>query len=209
MTLIKVKVIYGDNMPKFTQENKKKIYFSLLDQGELLFTQKGFFNVTAEEIALSAGIAKGTFYHFFDNKEHLYMVINNTLQKKIFEHVKDMIAGLDTSRQSEMLYETMCYILESFVQNPIIFSIDFVVWKRIEEKAPRECIEENNKRDLQMIQLVAQSGLSFRYDLETTTQIIQMQFVQFAAMQHHPNSLELEKIVLKALSEHLISDTAD
>lgn len=193
-------------MPKFSQESKKKKYLSLLEQGEVLFTQRGFFNVTAEEIALSVGIAKGTFYHFFENKEHLYMVINNNLQKKIFENVKVLMKGLDALNQCEKFYEIICYILDAFVQNPIIITIDFNVWKRIEEKAPRECIEENNNLDLQMVQLFAQSGLSFRYDLNTTTQIIQMQFVQFAAMQYEPNSLNLEKIVLKALSEHLIKD---
>lgn len=193
-------------MPKFSQESKKKIHLSLLEQGELLFTQRGFFNVTAEEIALSAGIAKGTFYHFFENKEHLYMVINNNLQKKIFENVKALMLGLDVLNQCEKFYEIICYVLDAFVKNPIINTVDFSVWKRIEEKAPRECIEENDHLDLQMIQLFAQSGLSFRYDLNTTTQIIQMQFIQFASMHHEPNSLNLEKIVFKALSEHLIKD---
>lgn len=196
-------------MPKFSQEDRKKIYQTLFEQGELLFTQRGFFNVTAEEIALSAGIAKGTFYHFFDNKEHLYMVINNHLQKKIFENMKGIIQGPNIQTQREKLYEIMCYVLDAFVQNPIIISIDFNVWKRIEEKAPMECIEENRQRDLQMVQLIAESGLSFRYDLDTTTQIIQIQFVQFAAMQHDSNSRHLEKIILKALSEHLIDETTD
>lgn len=193
-------------MTKFSKESKNQIDLLLLERGENLFTQRGFFNVTAEEIALSAGIAKGTFYHFFENKEHLYMVINNNLQKKIFEHMKVLMQGYETLNQCEKFYEIICYVLDAFVQNPIIIKTDFNVWKRIEEKAPRECIEENNDRDLQMVQLLAQSGLSFRYDLNTTTQIIQMQFVQFAAMEHEPDRLRLVKIVLKALSEHLIKD---
>ena len=67
-------------MPKFSNSEKKRIYETMLKTGKELFNEKGFYDITAEIIALKIGIAKGTFYHFFKNKEHLYMVINNNIQ---------------------------------------------------------------------------------------------------------------------------------
>lgn len=191
-------------MPKFSKEEKEKKYLKLIEEGEILFNKRGFYDVTAEDIALSAGIAKGTFYHFFDNKEHLYMVINNKLQKKIFENMEIMINTPSTSSQSEKLYQLICYVLDAFIEHPLIMEFDFNAWERIREKAPKECIEENEENDIKVFQLLEKSGVSFRYDLETTMQIIQKQFVQYAAIKQEKDSLKHMKIVLKALSEHLV-----
>lgn len=55
-------------MPKFTATEREKIFSLLLEKGKTLFNEKGFYAVTAEDISLAAGIAKGTFYHFLTIK---------------------------------------------------------------------------------------------------------------------------------------------
>lgn len=193
-------------MPKFSSEERKRIYTSLLEKGKQLFNKKGFCEVTAEEVALEAGIAKGTFYHFFENKEHLYMVINNGIQEEVFGNIRQMLGDLQTESQSQWFYRILCYVMEEFLDNPLIMEVDVMVWKRIEEKAPRECIEENEVRDLKMVQVLESSGLKFRYDLERTMRILQMQFLQLSYMKKETQDIELMKIALKALAEHLIKE---
>lgn len=191
-------------MPKFSAKEREKIYESLLENGEKLFNEKGFYAVTAEDIALSSDIAKGTFYHFFKNKEHLYMVINNNLQARIFSHVQHIIEKSENLSQRDMFYDLLCYIMDAFIVSPLILNIDGQLWKRLATKAPRACIEENDARDLEVLSFMGRMGFSFRYELECTMKILQIQFVQLAYLKEEKDCLGLMRIVLKALSEHLI-----
>lgn len=193
-------------MPKFSTTEREKIYSLLLVKGEKLFNEKGFYAVTAEEVTLSAGIAKGTFYHFFKNKEHLYMVINNNLQASLFIRLQEMLVKAENMPQTDRFYRLLCYIMNEFIKNPLIINIDAQVWERIEAKAPKECIEENDARDSEIVSVMNLSGFSFRYDLERTMKLLQMQFVQLAYIKKETQDIELMKIVLKALAEHLIKE---
>ncbi|MDQ0059172.1 TetR/AcrR family transcriptional regulator [Paenibacillus harenae] len=60
------------------QETKKQIIYHAV----ALFKQKGYENVTVEEITKSCGIAKGTFFNYFEKKEHILL------------HVADSYTGL-------------------------------------------------------------------------------------------------------------------
>ena len=62
-------------MPKFTESEKQAIQETLLREGEKLFVEYGLKKVTVDELVKAAGIAKGSFYSFYSNKEHLYMDI--------------------------------------------------------------------------------------------------------------------------------------
>ena len=63
-------------MPRvFTKEDRQVIRQSLLQQGRKLFLRYGLRKTNVGELARAAGIAKGTFYHFFDSKEELCLEI--------------------------------------------------------------------------------------------------------------------------------------
>jgi AcrR family transcriptional regulator len=60
------------------RENRKKelteqIFFKAIE----LFKEKGYDNVTVEEIAVVCGIAKGTFFNYFQKKEHVLLHLGN------------------------------------------------------------------------------------------------------------------------------------
>ncbi len=60
-------------MPRaFTEERKAELRRKLLDLGKAAFTRYGLEKTTVGELARAAGIAKGTFYHFFPSKEALF-----------------------------------------------------------------------------------------------------------------------------------------
>lgn len=52
----------------FTQENKDELYRRMIDAGWRVVVEEGIRAVRVEHIARAAGIAKGTFYHFFESK---------------------------------------------------------------------------------------------------------------------------------------------
>lgn len=197
-------------MPKFSISQKKCIYEKLLYHGEVLFNEKGLINVTAEEIALASGIAKGTFYHFYKNKEHLYMQINNNLQEDIFNglrsHLTNPTPSSCSQSTSEQFYQTLCYVLEEFLKHPLIMDISPETWLQLEAKAPIELIDDNNKRDLSLISFMESTGLKFRYDLETTMKLLQLQFTQLAYIKKETDQINLMKIILLALSKELIQE---
>ncbi|GGS82958.1 TetR/AcrR family transcriptional regulator [Nonomuraea spiralis] len=59
----------------FTAEEKARITGLLLDTAEELFTTQGLKKTSLDELVAPAGIAKGSFYAFFESKEALYLEI--------------------------------------------------------------------------------------------------------------------------------------
>jgi AcrR family transcriptional regulator len=60
-------------MPRaFTEQEKTRIQDRLLDAGHSCFARYGLRKTTIEDLVKSAGIAKSSFYLFFDSKESLY-----------------------------------------------------------------------------------------------------------------------------------------
>ena len=62
----------------FKQENKqsrgKKTQKRILETALKLFTEKGYDNVTVEEICEKSGSSKGSFYQHFTSKSTIFLV---------------------------------------------------------------------------------------------------------------------------------------
>ena len=59
------------------QEAAEKTKKKLIDSGRKMIMEKGFDNVSVEDITKDCGLAKGTFYTYFNSKEDLVQLINN------------------------------------------------------------------------------------------------------------------------------------
>lgn len=60
-----------DTFDKIAPEKKQKI----LAEASLLFAERGFSGTDVGEVAMRAGIAKGSIYNYFDNKDDLYLTV--------------------------------------------------------------------------------------------------------------------------------------
>ena len=67
------------------QENKRTKLDHLVEAASALFTEKGVDLVSVAEIARRAGVAKGTFYLYFKDKEHLRDYIMARESIKLFK----------------------------------------------------------------------------------------------------------------------------
>lgn len=61
--------------PAFSAAEKDRITRLLLDNGHRLFTTQGLRKTSLEDLVAGTGIAKSTFYVFFDSKEALYLEV--------------------------------------------------------------------------------------------------------------------------------------
>ena len=67
----------------------------ILDAGLALFSEKGFHNVSMNEIAQKAEFAIGTLYKFFENKENLYKALVLELSDKFHKALTKAIEESD------------------------------------------------------------------------------------------------------------------
>ena len=54
----------------------------LINSAKTIFMEKGYSNTTVDEICSLAGVAKGTFFYYFETKRH---IILDMIKKEIFE----------------------------------------------------------------------------------------------------------------------------
>lgn len=76
-----------------------------------LFTQKGFFNTSVQDIGRAAGVSIGSIYHYFDDKQGIATALYEDLMRKLTEAIGKIIEK-ETSAHNRckaivtMLFET-------------------------------------------------------------------------------------------------------
>lgn len=86
-------------------ETKEK----LIESAEKLITEKGFANVSVEDITKDCKVAKGSFYVYFKKKEDIITAIGY----RSFKNLKD---DIDKMIDKDILYKLRYYIV-NFMQN--------------------------------------------------------------------------------------------
>lgn len=74
-------------MAKILEKDEK--IKSILDAATELFAQKGYHDVTMEEIAAAVGVAKGTVYLYFSSKDELYWGILERGLHELFQGLEE------------------------------------------------------------------------------------------------------------------------
>jgi len=84
--------------------NKKKLKRETIAKSCFeLFTKSGFHNVSVSQIALTAGIGKGTIYEYFINKEDIVLELMECLQKEYDEALHGMQNNKNISKEELLL----------------------------------------------------------------------------------------------------------
>ena len=89
-------------MPRaFTVEEKRRIHRKLLDAGRACFTRYGLKKTTIEDLVKLAGIAKSSFYLFFESKEALYVELMMSEMPAMMQRLVDGSFGAtDDAREA-------------------------------------------------------------------------------------------------------------
>jgi len=78
---------------------------AIIEAGVKVFSEKGYHNARMEEIALEAGIGKGTIYEYFDSKLQLLQEVMNSGMEKYYNTLRT--AELNDISFRERLYLIM------------------------------------------------------------------------------------------------------
>jgi len=90
------------------EENKKQKRNSLLSKSYDLFTSKGIADTSISDIASSAGVAKGTFYFYFKDKQ-------------------DIIDHLIAHKAEGILLNALTYLHKKIKKDPDISTVDMII----------------------------------------------------------------------------------
>jgi AcrR family transcriptional regulator len=85
-------------VPKQTKKSLKRRN-TILNEAEKLFIEEGFEKTTVKDIAEHAGVAKGTFYYYFDTKED---IISSLLEKRYKKTEKKARYVLENENMSSL-----------------------------------------------------------------------------------------------------------
>lgn len=105
-------------MQGFSDEERARIREELIETGRELLRAYGPRKTNIEDITDPVGIAKSTFYRFFDSKADLYIAIIERESDEMLETFKEEIESADTAR--EALERFIRCLMEFAETNPLI-----------------------------------------------------------------------------------------
>lgn len=113
---MKAREILRNKIPRIayrskTARRKKKI----IQAASHLFSEKSYHDVTIDQVAAKAGIAKGTIYLYFESKEKLYLEILENGFESIESLIEKEVAETDPA--SEKLQKVLRLIFGFYRQN--------------------------------------------------------------------------------------------
>ncbi|MCP4113983.1 MAG: TetR/AcrR family transcriptional regulator [Desulfobacteraceae bacterium] len=81
-------------MRKDRKERSDK-YYSMLNAAGIVFARLGFYKATISQIAAEAGVADGTIYLYFKNKDDILYQFMNYKSGRFFEIMRQAVDGTD------------------------------------------------------------------------------------------------------------------
>jgi len=80
-----------------TKEKLNDKYHRILEAAVKVFAEQGFFQSTVSQIAKEAGVADGTIYLYFKNKEDILVQFYSYKARQVFARFREEVDGADTA----------------------------------------------------------------------------------------------------------------
>lgn len=151
-------------MPRFSDQTREAIQAALLREGERLFSIHGLKKVTADDLAAAVNISKGSYYSFYQNKEHLFMAVNFSIQDRLFEEVRQELEQRKALPPKELAMHIFKHLFARAAEHPILSKIDKDTMIYIQRKLPAEMIASHTRDDTAMVAMLAGYGITFTTD---------------------------------------------
>jgi AcrR family transcriptional regulator len=95
-----------------TQARAKQKRSALISAAKVCFVEQGYDNTTAKTIASRAGVATGTFYQYFENKEDILCVIAQQRIEDLYQQVPSTTEFMSISEQANTTKDIFHYVLK-------------------------------------------------------------------------------------------------
>jgi AcrR family transcriptional regulator len=155
-------------MPKgFTEEEKRLIREKLIRKGQEHFERFGIRKTNVADLAREAGIAKGSFYLFFESKEDLFLVINEEFDKQLQREVAQRLKK--SQNPKETLKEFLLHVLDLFEIDPMFkLAVNKEEFESLSRKIPPEKFRRHQESTVafltRLVEQWQQDGIIRDYD---------------------------------------------
>ena len=103
------------------EHNKQANRATLVEAARTCFVQMGFDAVTVRDIVRESGLAPGTFYNYFDDKESLFKEVLDQRMSEITRRMHELRAR--ATNLSDFLYGAFLTLFEKIVEEPCFFEL--------------------------------------------------------------------------------------
>jgi AcrR family transcriptional regulator len=93
----------------------------ILEVAAQLFAKRHYHEVRMEDVALKAGVAKGTIYRYFEDKEDLYLGLILAGGERLFAEVESALAAVDDPEEKIAIYVERT--IQFFREYPYFFDL--------------------------------------------------------------------------------------
>lgn len=126
-------------MPKiYTQEEKENIRRDLIRNAELCLARYGVKKTTVDELCHLANIPKGTFYLFYESKEHLFLDVLKNFEQEEEERYFAMLQELDENHIVSSLTDIFLSVIMNIYKRGIYRFLDDGQLELVSRKLSRE-----------------------------------------------------------------------
>lgn len=158
------------NKRAMQSQNTKKMLF---DNATKLFKEKGYYNVSIEEITNTSNLSVGAFYHHFKSKDELLFIWADELDLKYTSCYDEMKHSPDYKNAIDKIREMIFYSIEIFGFWGNEFSVVSYSYMMREPKASARMLSSDRSYFKIMNELVEEGKLNgcIRLDIDTKQMI--------------------------------------
>ena len=169
----------------FDPAEKIRIHETLLKSGCRLFGRHGFARTGIDAVTADAGIAKGTFYRFWDSKEAFFFACLEETEELFRSEVLEPI--LSSGRHpAEILGGLITETIRAADHYPIITqALDPILMNRLIRRLPPEILERHQEKDRGEFALIASSWNTEEFDPGVSPDILDGLFKGILMMTLH------------------------
>jgi len=188
---------------KLRDKQKAEVKSALVRAGEELFSTKGFTETTIEEITGTAGVARGTFYNYFQSKEDLALEVFYETEELTTKQIDDFFAT--TPGTDNQIKALIANVVEWTLKRPELVLVTML------EKMKRGQTPEHTKGPLfrRMITEVFERGqiagivTRERRPQELASDIDGLYLVHMVRWYHYGKQTDLLSTLLSAVNTYL------
>lgn len=189
-------------MPRFSENEKKRINEKLLTEGERLFSTHGIKKVTIDDLVEATGIAKASFYTFYESKEYLYLDIVQNIQQKIFVELNTILDSSENLSSEERVLQVFGAMNKMRLQYPILTYMDTATIELIARKVSKERLLAFREQNFDAAQSLYDHGVRFSCNIQTVSHAFQA--IYHSWMYLHGQGEEIESTVTNILLRGVI-----
>lgn len=125
---------------------------SIIKAAQDLFEQKGYHATSVQAIVDAAGVTKGAFYHYFESKEDLLLLVHDQFIDYQLSKAREIIdRGYSSSQSLRLLIEVLMVSVELYKPSLTIFLRE---WRFLSESAFREVKRKRDELENAVVRVI-------------------------------------------------------